>query len=98
MVECYHCSITPNIAPVISLITGTFCCFFCTAAAFQILMLKDPTGYGFTIKGPSPVCVVKVKRASSAAAAGLAPGDFIERINGQNVTGLSDESVLALIT
>jgi len=62
-------------------------------------MLKDLTaGYGFTIKGPSPVCVVKVKRASSAAAAGLASGDFIERINGQNVTGLSAESVLALIT
>src|SRR6218665_936255 len=64
---------------------------------FQIVMQRHPTGFGFTLMGSSPVCVVKVKRDSSAATAGLALGDYITNVNGQDVSRLSAESVAAII-
>lgn len=60
-------------------------------------MHKHTTGFGFTLRGFCPVCVGKVEPHSSAAVAGLASGDYIESVNGQNVSRSSAESVAAII-
>ena len=60
-------------------------------------MPRHSTGFGFTIKGFSLVRVEKVEPNSSAATAGLAPGDYIESVNGKDVSRLSAESVAAII-
>ena len=60
-------------------------------------MRRGKTGYGFTVLGCSPVKVGKVDEGSAAKDAGLCEGDYIVRINGQNVSRSTAESVVRIV-
>ena len=58
---------------------------------------KNHTGFGFTIRGSCPVRVGRVKGSSTSAVAGLQSGDYVTRINGQNVSRSRAESVAEIV-
>jgi len=53
--------------------------------------------FGFTVVGDSPTFVGKVTENSPAAQCGLKPGDYIVKINGQNVSRAQQRTVSNLI-
>ncbi|CAF0905128.1 unnamed protein product [Rotaria sp. Silwood1] len=53
--------------------------------------------FGFTVVGDSPTFVGKVTENSPAARCGLKPGDFIVKVNGQNVSRGHQKPVSKLI-
>lgn len=53
--------------------------------------------FGFTVVGDSPTFVGKVTENSSAAQVGLKPGDYIVKVNGQNVSRAQQRTVSNLI-
>jgi len=53
--------------------------------------------FGFTVVGDSPTFVGKVTENSPAAQSGLKPGDYIVKINGQNVSRAQQRTVSNLI-
>lgn len=55
-----------------------------------------PESFGFHISGMGPCYVVWVQEGSSAAAAGLRPGDEVLEIEGQPVTALDCEALRGL--
>lgn len=55
-----------------------------------------PESFGFQISGTGPCYVVWVQEGSSAAAAGLRPGDEVLEIEGQPVTALGCEALRGL--
>ncbi|XP_064887253.1 delphilin isoform X1 [Columba livia] len=55
-----------------------------------------PESFGFQISGTGPCYVVWVQEGSSAAAAGLRPGDEVLEIEGQPVTALDCEALRGL--
>ena len=64
---------------------------------FQFVLTRGTSGYGFTVTGCSPVEVGRVDHGSSAYKAGLFAGDFIVRINRQNVSRSRAQSVAKLV-
>ena len=54
-------------------------------------------GYGFSLTGASPVHVARVDEGSHAEHSGLQKGDNIVRINGQNVSRSTSDSVAKII-
>ncbi|KAJ8260075.1 hypothetical protein GJAV_G00176780 [Gymnothorax javanicus] len=62
----------------------------------EILKIPDcPGALSFKIRGCAPPYVHAVKKGSEAAAAGLHPGQCIQKVNGNSVHGDSDLAVLA---
>lgn len=55
-----------------------------------------PEAFGFSIGGRGPCYVLWVEEGSSAAAAGLRPGDEVLELEGQPVTSLGRPALLAL--
>lgn len=53
--------------------------------------------FGFTVVGDSPTFVGKVTENSPAARCGLKPGDYIVKVNGQNVSRAQQRTVSNLI-
>jgi len=53
--------------------------------------------FGFTVVGDSPTFVGKVTENSPAAQCGLKPGDYIVKVNGQNVSRAQQRTVSNLI-
>ncbi|CAF1177108.1 unnamed protein product [Rotaria magnacalcarata] len=53
--------------------------------------------FGFTVVGDSPTFVGKVTENSPAARCGLRPGDYIVKVNGQNVSRAQQRTVSNLI-
>ena len=53
--------------------------------------------FGFTVVGDSPTFVGKVTEHSPAAICGLKPGDYIVKVNGQNVSRAQQRTVSNLI-
>ena len=54
-------------------------------------------GFGFVLSGERPPWVRAVDSGSPAAEAGIIPGDYIVRVNGQDVTRLGHAAVVALL-
>ncbi|CAH1779021.1 unnamed protein product [Owenia fusiformis] len=54
-------------------------------------------GYGFSVRGDSPVIVAQVDQASLAQNAGMKIGDFIIGVNGQDTKWSKHEDVVTLI-
>ncbi|NXP72313.1 GRD2I protein, partial [Ramphastos sulfuratus] len=55
-----------------------------------------PDAFGFKISGTGPCYIIWVQEGSSAAAAGLRPGDEVLEIEGQPVSSLGCEALLGL--
>ncbi|NWR79486.1 GRD2I protein, partial [Centropus unirufus] len=55
-----------------------------------------PEAFGFKISGAGPCYVLWVQEGSSAAAAGLRPGDEVLEVEGQSVSSLGCEELLGL--
>ncbi|XP_068003025.1 delphilin isoform X2 [Melanerpes formicivorus] len=55
-----------------------------------------PEAFGFKISGTGPCYIIWVQEGSSAAAAGLRPGDEVLEIEGQPVSSLGCEALLGL--
>ncbi|KAM6077507.1 delphilin-like [Theristicus caerulescens] len=55
-----------------------------------------PEAFGFKISGTGPCYILWVQEGSSAAAAGLRPGDEVLEIEGQPVSSLGCEALLGL--
>ncbi|NXX98260.1 GRD2I protein, partial [Centropus bengalensis] len=55
-----------------------------------------PEAFGFKISGVGPCYVLWVQEGSSAAAAGLQPGDEVLEVEGQSVSSLGCEELLGL--
>lgn len=62
-----------------------------------MLLKKGSHGYGFTVKGSCPVRIGRVKTEGAACQQGLHRGDFIVRINGQNISRSSAESIARIV-
>ncbi|ELU07403.1 hypothetical protein CAPTEDRAFT_223263 [Capitella teleta] len=62
-----------------------------------IVVRKPKGGYGFSLTGACPVKVARVDYLSAAEVAGLHKDDCIMRIDGQNVSRSSSESVARII-
>ena len=60
-------------------------------------MHKTEAGYGFTVKSSCPVRVGRVKSHGPAENAGLGRGDYIIRINGQNVSTATADTVAEIV-
>ncbi|XP_064650211.1 uncharacterized protein LOC135501812 isoform X2 [Lineus longissimus] len=63
----------------------------------NITIKRRKTGYGFTLVGCSPAAIGRIDAGSAAEEAGLQSGDCIVRINGQNVSRSSADSVGRII-
>ena len=70
---------------------------FSSFSILQFTLTRGSSGFGFTVTGYSPVQVGRVDSSSMAFSAGLCAGDFIVRINGQNVSRSRAESVAKLV-
>ena len=57
---------------------------------------KWPKAYGFEIHGSGPSYVVSVEPGGAASQAGLAPGDQLLELDGQDVTAMPAPAVKAL--
>lgn len=55
-----------------------------------------PEEFGFQIGGNGPSYILTVEEGSSAHLSGLQPGDQVLEIEGQNVSSLSAQEVIAL--
>lgn len=55
-----------------------------------------PEEFGFQIGGNGPSYILTVEEGSSAHLSGLQPGDQVLEIEGQNVSSLSAQEVVAL--
>ena len=62
-----------------------------------IQVKRGPDGYGFTLCGNAPCCLDAVAPGSEAKAAGLAPGQYLMTINGENVSNSTIKEVITLI-
>ncbi|KAK2150619.1 hypothetical protein LSH36_398g00006 [Paralvinella palmiformis] len=62
-----------------------------------LVIYKKNHGYGFTVKNTCPVRVGRVKPCGPSEEAGLLKGDYIKRINGQNVSMASAQSVAEIV-
>ncbi|XP_065905940.1 DEP domain-containing mTOR-interacting protein-like [Dysidea avara] len=63
----------------------------------EVTVVSDPVGYGFVIRGNSPVYVHSVDPMGPAAAAGLQIGEFLYAINGQTVLQSSHQEAAKII-
>ena len=54
-------------------------------------------GYGFTVRGPNPIRVGRIKVGGPAHEAGMKKGDVILRINGQNMDSTDMQTVAEII-
>ncbi|CAF1083656.1 unnamed protein product [Rotaria sordida] len=64
----------------------------------QFIILRGKNNsFGFTVVGDSPTFIGKVSENSSAAQCGLKSGDYIVKINGQNVSRAQQRTVSNLI-
>lgn len=55
-----------------------------------------PEAFGFRLGGTGPSYILSVVEGSSAYLAGLQPGDQVVDIEGQDVTNLSTQALIAL--
>ncbi|CAH1270501.1 RHPN2 [Branchiostoma lanceolatum] len=60
-------------------------------------MEKGEQGFGFVLRGDSPVIVAEVEPGSKAAQGGVKPGDFIVAVDGRNVKWGKHHEVINLI-
>ncbi|XP_071813883.1 rhophilin-2-like [Apostichopus japonicus] len=60
-------------------------------------MQRGIDGFGFTVRGDSPVIIASVDKASSADTSGLKEGDFITEVNSEDVKWSRHEEVVNLI-
>lgn len=60
-------------------------------------MQRGEDGFGFTVRGDSPVIIASVDKGSSADTSGLKEGDFIVNVNGRDVKWSRHEEVVKLI-
>lgn len=64
---------------------------------FQFSMRKGRTGFGFSVTGSHPAQVSRVDPGGAAHRAGLQPGDWIVRINRENVSTATADCVGRII-
>ena len=60
---------------------------------FQVTLKHRGVGYGFTVHGPFPMRVGRVRPQGPARDAGLRSGDVIVTINGERVSVLDIKEV-----
>ncbi|CAH1786293.1 unnamed protein product [Owenia fusiformis] len=65
--------------------------------SITLVIGRGRKGYGFTVLGSSPVRIGRVDEGSQAHKQGLEKGDCLVRINGQNVSRSSAESIVRII-
>jgi hypothetical protein len=63
----------------------------------QINLDMGPSGFGFVLSGERPPWVRAVDSDSAAARAGIIPGDYIVRVNSQDVTRMAHTAVVDLL-
>ena len=64
---------------------------------FQVQMYRGKNGFGFSVVDSFPVKVGRVDDASPAKMGGLKKGDYIIKVNGQNVSRSTCVSVAKLV-
>ena len=62
-----------------------------------MVVKQTNAGYGFSVKGSCPAVVGDVDKRTPAYEAGLRRGDYVVRINGQNVSRSSADSITRII-
>jgi C-terminal processing protease CtpA/Prc len=63
----------------------------------SVELIRGPSGFGFTLSGESPCVISSVVHDSPATAAGIRQGDRVLAANGNNVSRISHDGVVAII-
>ena len=59
--------------------------------SLRVLLQRSKLGYGFSLTGSCPPCVARVDTGGPANIAGVRTGDFLIKVNGENVSTATSE-------